>query len=54
MDELDFYDMIIDIRSMNSLLEDGWEEDFSDKGIKRYNKSNKKIKKNEKNISISR
>ena len=37
MYEYDFYDLIIDIRSMNSLLEDGWEEDFSDKGIMRYN-----------------
>ena len=38
----DFYDMIIDIRSMNSLLEDGWEEDFSDKGLMRYNEKKDK------------
>ena len=32
----DFYDMIINISSMNSLLDYGWEEDFSSKGIRSY------------------
>ena len=36
LDILNYYDMIIDIYSMNSLLSQGWEIESTDNGQKRY------------------
>ena len=41
-DSTDIYDVKIDINSMKSLLEDGWEEEFSNKGKERYDKKKDK------------
>ena len=41
-DPLDIYDMVIDINSMKSLLDVGWEEEFSTKGRKRYDEKKDK------------
>ena len=44
----DVYDIIIKINAMKSLEGDGWEEDYSDKGLKRY-----KEKQNERSVVVS-
>ena len=41
-DSTDIYDVKIDINSMKSLLTDGWEEEFSNKGKERYDKKKDK------------
>ncbi len=47
-DPLDIYDMVIDINSMKSLLDDGWGQEFSNKGKQRYDE-----KKNKPSVVVS-
>ena len=44
----DIYDLVIDINAMKSLLDKGWEEEFTDKGKQRYEE-----KKNKPSVVVS-
>ena len=41
-DPLDFYDLIININAMKTLLDEGWEEEFSIEGLNIYNEKKDK------------
>ena len=47
-DPLSFYDLVININAMKALLDEGWDEEFSNEGLQVYEK-----KKNQPSVVVS-